>query len=265
MEVSWQVQALHLENPMKSDVMQFMPLCNEILEKRSCLPEKPAPITLLGRHVRIEPLVMDRDARPLFEMSNGSPISLGDRSLENYDPDALIWRYMFDGPFNDARAFEHSLVPYVNASNALCLCVSVFGNQVGIVNFMNNSPQHLKIEIGGIWYSPIVQRTSTNTEATYLLLKHAFELGYRRLEWKCDALNERSRRAALRMGFTFEGIQQNHMIMKGRSRDTAWYRILDTEWPNVKEKLESLLLREFDKEASQIPDSLGCFGISVPI
>jgi RimJ/RimL family protein N-acetyltransferase len=106
---------------------------------------------------------------------------------------------------------------------------------------MTNFPQHLKVELGSIWYSPVAQRTSANTEATYLMLKHAFAIGYRRLEWKCNALNERSRKAALRMGFRFEGIQESHYIIKGRNRDTAWYRILDSEWPEVETHLESLL------------------------
>jgi RimJ/RimL family protein N-acetyltransferase len=106
---------------------------------------------------------------------------------------------------------------------------------------MNNYPEHLKIELGGIWYSPVVQRTPANTEATYLMLGHAFELGYRRVEWKCNSYNERSRRAALRMGFKFEGIQEGHMIVKGRNRDTAWFRIVDAEWFTVKAHLEKLL------------------------
>jgi RimJ/RimL family protein N-acetyltransferase len=112
---------------------------------------------------------------------------------------------------------------------------------VGVINYMANMPAHLKIELGGIWYSPLVQRTAANTEATYLLLRHAFDLGYRRLEWKADARNERSRRAALRLGFTFEGIQQFHYIVKDRSRDTAWYRILDHEWPAIRARLEGML------------------------
>ena len=115
------------------------------------------------------------------------------------------------------------------------------GGQVGVVNFMNNLPEHLKVELGGIWYSPLAQRTGANAEATYLMLRHAFALGYRRVEWKCDALNARSRHAALRMGFTFEGIQDAHFIIKDRNRDTAWFRILDSEWPAVRAHLERLL------------------------
>jgi RimJ/RimL family protein N-acetyltransferase len=115
------------------------------------------------------------------------------------------------------------------------------GHQVGLLTYAANLPEHLKVEIAHVWYSPLVQRTKTNLESTYLLLRHAFELGYRRLEWKCDSLNERSRRSALRMGFRFEGIQDAHYVIKGRNRDTAWFRILDSEWPDVQKQLEAML------------------------
>lgn len=199
-----------------------------MLAKRASLPEKPAPVVLEGNYVRLEPLVIERDALPLYEVSNGSPIHIADRFINAYDADELIWRYMFDGPFKNVADFTASLQPQVHSTNGLCLCVfdRISGRQIGVTNLMNNSPAHLKIELGGIWYSPIAQRTPANTESTYLLLKHVFELGYRRVEWKCDANNERSRKAALRMGFKFEGIQENHMIVKGCNRDTAWFRIL---------------------------------------
>lgn len=218
-------------------------LSPQVLVKRNQLPEKPSPIKLEGLHVRLEPLVITRDAQALFNVSNGTPFQLGMRSINNYDANELIWRYMFDGPFANINDFISSLQPQLNATNGLCFCIfdALSGSPIGIANLMNNVPAHLKIELGGIWYSPIVQRTSANTEATYLLLKHAFELGYRRVEWKCHSENERSRKAALRMGFTFEGIQESHMIVKDRSRDTAWFRILENEWPEVKKKLESLL------------------------
>ncbi len=214
-----------------------------MLARRQTLPLKPVPVSLTGRYVRLEPVIPKRDAQPLFAVSNGSPATLRERTLEPYDNDALIWRYMFHGPFSTQDNFTDYLQEQCSVPNALSLCVFDVpsGRQVGITNFMNNSPDHLKIELGGIWYSPLVQRTKANTEATYLMLNHAFDLGYRRLEWKCHAHNQRSRRAALRMGFQFEGIQQNHMIIKGHSRDTAWFRILDTEWSGVKSHLESLL------------------------
>ena len=225
---------------------QSLELPNSVLARRNLLPNKPIEIKLIGQYVRLEPLVILRDAQSLFEASNGTQISLNERFVKSYDADELIWRYMFDGPFKNSTDFEASLRPYVNASNGLCLCIFdlVSERPVGIANLMSNSAAHLKIELGGIWYSPIVQRTNANTEATYLMLKHAFGLGYRRVEWKCDTQNERSRRAALRMGFKFEGIQESHMIMKDRNRDTAWFRILESEWPGVKEKLELMLKRK---------------------
>jgi RimJ/RimL family protein N-acetyltransferase len=104
---------------------------------------------------------------------------------------------------------------------------------------MTNTPQHLSIELGNIWYSPLSQGTGANTEASYLMLKHVFELGYRRVIWKCDALNARSRKAALSLGFQFEGIHEQHYIIKGRNRDTAWFRLLDSEWETVQPQLQA--------------------------
>jgi RimJ/RimL family protein N-acetyltransferase len=108
--------------------------------------------------------------------------------------------------------------------------------------FMNIVPEHRRLEIGHIWYAPSAQRTEANTEAAYLMIREAFDgLGNRRLEWKCDALNERSRAAATRLGFTFEGVFRKHMIVRGRSRDSAWYSLLDTEWPAARDALERWL------------------------
>lgn len=210
---------------------------------RRTLPSRPAPVTLVGQTVRLEPLDVEKQASTLFAMSHGAPIQLGARRVEAYDAEEVIWRYLFGGPYADLDAFTAYLVSQRDAANALAFCVidQATGTPVGVTNYMNNFPEHLKIELGGIWYSPIVQRTPANTESTLLLLEHAFGLGYRRVEWKCDARNLRSRRAALRMGFTFEGIQEYHFIIKGRSRDTAWYRILDHEWPVVRQHLHELL------------------------
>ena len=104
---------------------------------------------------------------------------------------------------------------------------------------MRIEPVHRVIEVGSILYTPALQRTTAATEAMYLMARHVFEdLGYRRYEWKCNALNQASRRAALRLGFTFEGIFRSHMIVKGRSRDTAWFSMLDSEWPARKAAFE---------------------------
>lgn len=214
-----------------------------VLARRALLPLKPDPITLEGAHVRLIPYDEQRDAEDLFSVCNGAAIHIGQRTIPAYDADALIWRWMFAGPFESLQAFRDYMKPQVSAPNGLAYTVVDMPTQrpIGVANYLNNDPNHLKIELGSIWYSPIAQRTAANTEATLLLLEHAFSLGYRRVEWKCDAQNERSRRAALRMGFTFEGIQQAHMIVKGRNRDTAWYRILDHEWGSVNEHLRGLL------------------------
>jgi RimJ/RimL family protein N-acetyltransferase len=221
------------------------PLDEDVLRRREHLPLKPAPVTLTGTGVLLRPLDLARDVPTLYAISNGQPARLGEREVGAYDADAVVWRYMSGGPFADPDSLAAWLRTQVEAPNALCLAVvdRACDQPIGVATFMSNEPGHLKIELGSIWYSPLAQRTGANTEATYLMLGHAFGLGYRRVEWKCDALNERSRRAALRMGFTFEGIQEAHYIVKGRNRDTAWFRMLDHEWPAARLHLERLLSR----------------------
>jgi RimJ/RimL family protein N-acetyltransferase len=118
---------------------------------------------------------------------------------------------------------------------------------------MRITPDHGVIEIGHIWFAPALQRTRQATEAIYLLARHAFDdLGYRRFEWKCDSLNQPSRQAAERFGFVFEGVFRQHMVIKDRNRDTAWFSILDGEWPVVRAAFEAWLAPEnFDEEGRQ--------------
>lgn len=246
-------------------------LSESVLSRSIRLPNKPDPVVLSGKYVILEPLVISRDSKILYEMSNGCPITLKGRSFGAYNSSDLIWRYMFDGPFKNEKDFAAHLPTYVNASNGLCFCIFdvVSNQQIGIANFINNFPLHLKIELGGIWYSPIAQRTNANTEAIYLMLKHLFNLGYRRIEWKCDVLNERSRQSALRMGFKFEGIQESHMIVKGCNRDTAWFRMLESEWSekcskNLKhffmhQKKIKIILNKANKEDKDTIQNLGRF------
>ena len=227
--------------------MQIQPLAPQLpdaqLQLRQSLPLKPSPARLIGRFVRLEPFDMARDAATLYAISNGQPVTLGSNSVGEYDADALIWRFLFMGPFATLADFQSYMQRQLDAANGLPFTVfdQATNHPVGVLNLMSNSPADLRIELGSIWYTPAIQRTSANTEATYLALCHCFDLGYRRLEWKCHSRNERSRRAALRMGFQFEGIQEQHMIVKNSSRDTAWFRILDHEWPHVKQRLETLL------------------------
>lgn len=211
--------------------MQRLP--DEVLARRDALPRKPAPVTLTGAKVELRPLDLARDLDALFAISNGTPFVLGDRRIDAYDPDALIWRYMKAGPFADTAALRAYLAAQIAAPDMLPMTVfdRATGTQLGVAVFMASSPADLKIELGSIWYGPIAQGTGASREATHLMCAHAFALGYRRVEWKCDALNERSRRAALSYGFTFEGIQEAHYIVKDRNRDTAWFRLLDREWP----------------------------------
>ncbi len=116
------------------------------------------------------------------------------------------------------------------------------GAPLGIVTYMNIVPAMRTLELGHIWYGLAAQNTKTNTEAIYLMLCESFDhLHYRRVEWKCDALNARSRAAALRLGFQYEGIFRQHFIIKGRNRDTAWFSMLDHEWPRIKANMERWL------------------------
>jgi RimJ/RimL family protein N-acetyltransferase len=213
------------------------------LRMAESLPLKPAPVVLTGRFVRLEPFDAARDVEALYAVSSGQPVTVGDASVGAYDADELIWRYLFKGPFDSAEelgAFLDEIDATPNFRPFTVFDVAT-DRQVGFAAYTSNAPEHLKIELGHIWYSPVVQRTNANLESTYLMLRHAFDLGYRRVEWKCDALNERSRRAALRMGFSFEGIQEAHFVIKGRNRDTAWFRMLDREWPAVRDRLEAML------------------------
>jgi RimJ/RimL family protein N-acetyltransferase len=218
-------------------------LPDDVLQKRQIIPVKPAPVTLTGQQVRLQPLDITRDVPLLFARSNGEPATLGTKSIPSYDADTLVWRYMGGGPFATADALAAWLQGQLNASDGSPLAVFDIATDspIGVANFMTNSPAHLSIELGNIWYSPLVQGTSANTEATYLMLKHAFELGYRRVIWKCDALNARSRKAALRLGFQFEGIHESHFIIKNRNRDTAWFRMLDKEWNTVQKQFMQYL------------------------
>lgn len=202
----------------------------------------PARQTIAGSTVRLEPVDPARDTAALFAASH-------DRR------DSLLWAYLSDGPFPDEDSFRLWLCSTVASVDPLFFTVidQATNQPSGMVSFMRIVPEHGVIEIGYIWFGPTLQRTRGATEAIYLLACHAFDdLGYRRLEWKCNALNERSRRAALRFGFSYEGIFRQHMVIKGRSRDTAWFSILDGEWPQIKEAFETWLRPDnFDSSGRQ--------------
>lgn len=210
-------------------------LPDDVLARRERLPVKPTEMMLTGTRVLLRPLELDRDVEALFAVSNGSPVVVGERHTAAYDADALIWRWMKAGPHADVAALRSYLGAQVAAVDMLPMVVldRASSHPVGVAAFMSNAPGDLRIELGSIWYGPIAQGTGASREATRLMLEHVFGLGYRRVEWKCDTLNERSRRAAISYGFTFEGVQRSHYIVKGKNRDTAWYRMLDHEWRDI--------------------------------
>jgi RimJ/RimL family protein N-acetyltransferase len=203
--------------------------------------ERPRHTTIEGRYVTLQPLNAGAHADTLF------------RSVQGHDS---LWDYMADGPFPSREAFRASIENKSVSTDPLYFAVldNRSSEALGYASYLRIEPSHRVIEVGNILYTPRLQRTRGATEAMFLLARHAFEdLRYRRYEWKCNALNEPSRRAALRLGFRFEGIFQQHMIVKGRNRDTAWYAMLDGAWPDRKVAFEQWLSPEnFDPEGRQI-------------
>ena len=218
------------------------PLINEAARNaRAGAQVKPAmPLTnggaIEGKRVKLFAMNVDRDAHELYEASNGRSYGI-DKQPQAYDAEALIWRFMFWGPFASEQEFAKTYREQCAIPNMAPLVIfdKKLQRKVGVACYSNNDPGALRIELGGIWLSPEVQGTSVNTEAIYLLLQFAFDgLGYQRVEWKCDARNLRSREAALKLGFKLDGIFPKHMIIKGRHRDTAWYGMVIDDWPAVK-------------------------------
>jgi RimJ/RimL family protein N-acetyltransferase len=199
--------------------------------------QPPAAATeLAGRHVSLRPVSV-ADAEALFEAGR----------------DPAIWTYLPYGPYAGVEEMRARLAEIEGSTDPLFLTVVRDGQPQGIVSYLRIDTDNGSIEIGHIWFGTALQRTIAATEAIYLLARHAMDdLGYRRFEWKCNALNQKSRRAAERFGFTFEGIFRNHMVVKGRNRDTAWYSITDHEWPAIRAAFEAWLAPgNFDAEGMQ--------------
>ncbi len=167
-----------------------------------------------------------------------------------------VWTYLADGPYQSEADLRRALEEKQAGSSAVFFAIVPLatGRVAGYASYMRMDPPNGVIEVGNILLAPSLQRTISATEAMYLMARHIFEdLGYRRYEWKCNANNAPSRRAALRLGFTFEGIFRQHMIVKGQNRDTAWFSMLDTEWPTRKAAFEAWLdPGNFDTHGRQI-------------
>lgn len=191
--------------------------------------QRPGPVTLEGRFGRVEKLDAQRHGRDLWEAVRGHD---------------HIWTYMSAyGPFANESGFAAWLSARERLDDPYSYAIiDTEGRARGIATLMEIAPAMRRIEVGHIVYAPALQRTPLGTEAQYLLARHVFEtLRYRRYEWKCDALNAASRRAAERYGFVFEGVLRSHMIAKGRNRDTAYFSMLDSEWPARRTEFERWL------------------------
>ncbi|MFG1350656.1 GNAT family N-acetyltransferase [Xanthobacter autotrophicus] len=203
---------------------------------------RPAPVTLEGRHVALVPFDADRHAASLYALSHGP------------ERDAL-WAYLSAAPFPDEAAFQRFYAEAATRTDPLLFAIveTGSGRAVGHATYMRMEPAHRVIEVGNILYTPALQLTPGATEAMYLMARHVFEdLACRRYEWKCNALNAPSRRAAERLGFSYEGLFRQHMIIKGLNRDTAWYALLDHEWPRARAAFEGWLdPANFDADGRQ--------------
>jgi RimJ/RimL family protein N-acetyltransferase len=200
---------------------------------------RPARDPIEGKLVRLEPLDPTKHGADLF--------------AETADADAT-WDYLAYGPFLGRDEFVRWLEQRAPLDDPLTFAIldRTTGTARGLASFMRMDPANGVIEIGHIWLSPRLQRTRQATEAIYLMSRYAFELGNRRLEWKCDALNAASRRAADRFGFVFEGVFRQHMVIKDRNRDTAWYSIVDSEWQSRRAAFEAWLAPDnFDSSGRQ--------------
>lgn len=202
-------------------------------------PPAPPRTPLEGRYCRVEPLSAARHADDLFEANSASD---------------AIWDYLPYGPFNAPAAYFEWAETMSASDDPLFHAVVDLsdGRAKGVASYLRIAPEAGSIEVGHINFAPALQRTRAGTEAMFLLMRRAFDLGYRRYEWKCDALNAPSRRLAQRLGLSFEGIFRQATVVKGRNRDTAWFAAIDGEWPALRVAFETWLdPANFDEDGRQ--------------
>jgi len=196
---------------------------------------RPEEKDIEGQWVRLEILNPEFHGEDLYQMTTTD----GDR----------VFQYMMYGPFTGKNEFKEWLAKQVKLTdhNIYSVYSKRLKKYVGMYSILNIDEKNGRAELGSIWYGKEAQKTEINTETSYILLKYLFEgLKYRRIEWKCDNENIASKKAATRLGFTYEGLFRKHMIVKGKNRDTAWYSIIDTEWEKVKNNFTVNLLKEYD-------------------
>lgn len=201
---------------------------------------RPGRGPMQGQLVRLEAVDADTHAADLFAAFAG------------HDP---LWDYMAYGPFSSAAVYHRWVKESASEQEPMYYAIRNMqtNHVVGIASYLNINPANGSIEVGNICFSPSLQQGAAATEAMFLMMEWAFDAGYRRYEWKCNALNMPSRRAAQRLGFSYEGIFRQHMMIKGRSRDTAWFAIIDAEWPALRAAFEAWLApRNFGADGHQI-------------
>jgi len=204
-------------------------------------PPLPPREPMRGRYCLVEPLDAGRHAADLY-------------AANSLDREGRNWTYLSAGPFENESAYSAWAEKVAAGADPMFHAIvdTATGKPVGVAAYMRMDPGHGVIEIGSINYSPLLQRKPAATEAMYLMMRRAFELGYRRYEWKCDSFNAPSRAAARRYGFSYEGIFRQAMVYKGRTRDSAWFSIIDGEWPALRGAFERWLApANFDADGKQ--------------
>jgi RimJ/RimL family protein N-acetyltransferase len=210
-------------------------------------PARPPREPMRGRWCRLEPLLPEH-ADDLFASASA-------------DVDGRTWTYLAYGPFDDPGAHRAWVEEAAAGSDPLFHAIvdAGSGRALGVASYLRIDPGSGSIEVGHIRYAPALQRTPAATEAMYLMMRRVFALGYRRYEWKCDALNAPSRRAAQRLGFSFEGVFRQATVYKGRNRDTAWYSTIDGEWPALEHAFRRWLAPENFDDGGRQRESLSAF------
>ncbi|HVH78447.1 MAG TPA: GNAT family protein [Stellaceae bacterium] len=215
------------------------PIGFPVLDWSPC--EQPPLTPAQGQYCRVEPLDVDRHAAELY-------------AANSIDSEGRMWTYLPWGPYASFEEYLAALKTGLKRENYITYTVidAASGKAAGVASYLNINRTAGSIEVGGIAYSPLLQRTPAATEAMFLMMRRVFELGYRRYEWKCNALNAPSRAAAQRYGFRFEGIFRQADVVKGRNRDTAWFSITDGEWPAIRTAFERWLHpANFDTQGRQ--------------
>jgi RimJ/RimL family protein N-acetyltransferase len=199
-------------------------------------------VTLPGRYCTLEHLDPDRHADDLYTAYASAP-------------DARDWTYLPYGPFVTAESYRNWAIAAAHSRDPRHYAVvdNATGRALGSLSLLRHDPANGAIEVGHVVFSRALQRTPISTEAQFLLMRYVFDgLGYRRYEWKCDSLNAPSRRAAERLGFTYEGTFRQSVVYKGRNRDTAWFALTDQDWPRVRDAFDSWLrVDNFDEDGRQ--------------